>query len=99
MFVAENTLRLPGSRKIDAAGVTSGAQVIRLTGMTTIVLVFVILGALATGAVLVRGIIVMARGKDVTGRQSNRLMSYRVGLQLVTVIFVVILILLVRAGQ
>lgn len=67
--------------------------------MSNIVLVFVILGALATAAVLVRGIVVMARGKDITGKQSNRLMSYRVGLQLLTVIFVVILILLIRAGQ
>lgn len=67
--------------------------------MSSVALVFVILGALATAAVLVRGIIVMARGKDITGHQSNRLMSYRVLLQLLTVIFVIILILLVRAGR
>ena len=41
----------------------------------------------------------MARGRDITGEQSNRLMSYRVGLQLLTIIFVVILIVLIRAGN
>jgi hypothetical protein len=66
--------------------------------MSTFVLVLVVLGALATAAVLVKGIVTMASGKDITGQQSNRLMSARVGLQLVTVIFVVVLILLVRAG-
>jgi hypothetical protein len=66
--------------------------------MSTVVLIFVILGALATAAILVRGIVTMARGKDITGVQSNRLMSYRVGMQLFTVIMIVVLILLVRAG-
>jgi hypothetical protein len=66
--------------------------------MSTFVLVLVVLGALATAAVLVKGIVTMASGKDITGQQSNRLMSARVGLQLVTVIFIVVLILLVRAG-
>lgn len=66
--------------------------------MNTFVLILVILGALATAFVLVRGIVIMASGKDVTGRQSNKMMSYRVALQLATIIFVVILILLTRAG-
>lgn len=66
--------------------------------MSSIVLVLVILGALATLGVLVRGIFVMARGKDITGKQSNRLMSYRVLLQLFTVVMVVLLIIIVRAG-
>ena len=66
--------------------------------MSTFVLILVILGALATAAVLVKGIVTMASGKDITGKQSNRLMSYRVGLQLATVLFIVLLILLVRSG-
>ncbi len=66
--------------------------------MTTVVLIFVILGALATAFVLVRGIIIMASGKDITGKKSNKMMTYRVGLQLVTVLFVIALIFMVRAG-
>ena len=67
--------------------------------MQTAVIVFIVLGALATAAVLVRGIIVMARGKDITGQQSNRLMGYRVGLQALTIMFVIILILMIRNGS
>lgn len=66
--------------------------------MSTVVLILVVLGALATGAVLVKGIITMASGKDITGQQSNKLMSYRVVLQFATILFVVLLILLVRNG-
>ncbi|WBX85436.1 HIG1 domain-containing protein [Sphingosinicella microcystinivorans] len=66
--------------------------------MTGFVIVLIVLGALATAAVLVRGVIVMARGKDITGRQSNRLMSYRVMLQGLTVALVIILILMTRNG-
>ena len=64
--------------------------------MSTIVIILIVLGALATAAVLVKGIITMAQGKDIGGRQSNKLMSYRVALQLVTIIFVVILLLMAR---
>lgn len=67
--------------------------------MQSVVLVFIVLGALATAAVLIRGIIVMARGKDITGQQSNKLMSYRVGLQALTIMFVIILILMIRNGS
>jgi hypothetical protein len=67
--------------------------------MQSVVLVFIVLGALATAAVLIRGIIVMARGKDITGQQSNKLMSYRVGLQALTIVFVIILILMIRNGS
>jgi len=66
--------------------------------MKTTVIIFIVLGALATAAALVKGIVTMASGRDITGEQSNKLMSYRVMLQFATVAFVVILILLVRAG-
>ncbi|WP_353218161.1 twin transmembrane helix small protein [Sandarakinorhabdus sp.] len=55
-----------------------------------------ILAALATLGVLARGIILMARGKDVTGEQSNRLMSLRVALQALAILFIVILFLINR---
>lgn len=64
---------------------------------TTLLIILIILGALATLGVLARGIYTMARGRDITGRQSNKLMSYRVALQLLTIIFIVALFLLNRA--
>jgi hypothetical protein len=48
--------------------------------------------------VLARGIIIMARGQDVTGEQSNRMMSLRVGLQALAIVFIVILFLINRPG-
>ena len=66
--------------------------------MSTIVIILIVLGALATAGVLIKGIITMAQGKDIGGRQSNKLMSYRVALQLVTIIFVVILLLMSRGS-
>lgn len=64
--------------------------------MNTLLIVFIVVAALATLFVLARGIVIMARGKDITGEQSNKMMSYRVGFQLLAIIFVVILFLLNR---
>jgi hypothetical protein len=66
--------------------------------MDTFVIVLIVLAAIATATVLVRGIIAMASGKDVTGQQSNKMMSYRVAFQLLTIILVVVLIFIVRSG-
>lgn len=54
--------------------------------------------AVATLAVLARGIIIMARGQDVTGEQSNRMMSLRVALQGLAIFFIIILFLINRPG-
>ncbi|QYE35309.1 MULTISPECIES: twin transmembrane helix small protein [Sphingosinicellaceae] len=62
----------------------------------TVLIVLMIAAALATLGMLARGIIVMARGKDVTGVQSNRLMSYRVGFQALAIVFIIILFLINR---
>lgn len=59
----------------------------------TILIVLMIAAALATLGMLARGIIVMARGKDVTGVQSNKLMSYRVGFQALAIVIVVLILL------
>jgi hypothetical protein len=64
----------------------------------TILIVLMIFAALATLGVLARGIFVMARGKDVSGVQSNRLMSWRIGLQAVAILLVVVIILINRNG-
>lgn len=61
--------------------------------MNAFLVIMMIVAAVATLAVLARGIIVMARGKDVSGRQSNKMMTYRVGLQALAILFIIILFL------
>jgi hypothetical protein len=64
--------------------------------MQTMLIVLMVLAALATLGVLIRGIVIMASGKDVTGVQSNKMMSYRVAFQALAIIFVIILFALNR---
>lgn len=66
--------------------------------MNTVLIILIILTAGATAFVLVKGIITMAQGKDISGRQSNKLMSTRVLLQAATIVLVVVLLLLSRMG-
>lgn len=66
--------------------------------MQSTLVFFMIASAVATLAVLARGIIIMARGQDVTGEQSNRMMSLRVALQALAIFFIVILFLINRPG-
>ncbi len=65
--------------------------------MNAILIALIVLGALLTAYVLIRGVITMASGKDVTGQQSNKLMSMRVALQAATIMLV--LLLLVIGGR
>lgn len=67
--------------------------------MKTALFVLIILAALATLGVLIRGIVLMASGKDVTGEAQNRLMTMRVGLQAVAIVFVMLFLLLARGGD
>ena len=60
---------------------------------TTLLIILMVLAALATLGVLARGIFIMARGKDVTGAQSNKMMSYRVAFQALAIVFIIILFL------
>ena len=64
--------------------------------MNTALIVFMVIAALATLGVLARGIVIMARGKDVGGKQANKMMSYRVGFQALAIIAIVILFLVNR---
>ncbi len=66
--------------------------------MKTIVIILIALGALLTAFVLVRGIMTMASGKDITGEQSNRLMSMRVLFQALTIMLVLVLLVLGGRG-
>jgi hypothetical protein len=58
--------------------------------MKPFLILLIVLGALATGVVLVRGILIMANGKDDSGRRSNQMMWYRVLFQGITVALVFI---------
>ena len=65
--------------------------------MNGLLIALIVLAAGATAYVLIRGVITMASGKDVTGQQSNKLMSMRVALQAATIMLV--LLLLVIGGR
>ena len=68
------------------------------SAMNALLIIFMVVAVLATLGVLARGIIIMARGKDISGQQSNKMMSYRVAFQALAIIFIVILFLINRPG-
>lgn len=61
--------------------------------MQTILIILVVLAALATLFVLVRGVIGMAQQTDVSGQRSQELMRKRVLFQAVTIVLAVLLLL------
>ena len=65
--------------------------------MTPLLMILLILAMAATAYVLVRGVIAMASGKDVTGKQQQNYMRKRVLYQGVAIVIVVLI--LVVAGQ
>ena len=62
--------------------------------MQTLLIIFIILAAGATLFVLVKGVIGMAQGKDLTGVRSQALMRKRVMFQAIAIVFVVLLLLM-----
>jgi hypothetical protein len=65
--------------------------------MQTLLIILITAAALATLFVLVKGVIGMAQGKDVTGQRSQELMRKRVMFQALAIVLVVLL--LVMAGN
>lgn len=63
--------------------------------MTTFLIILIVLGACATLFVLVKGVIGMAQGKDLTGRRSQELMRKRVMFQAITILLAVLFLLMV----
>ena len=63
--------------------------------MTTFLIILIVLGAGATLFVLVKGVIGMAQGKDLTGRRSQELMRKRVMFQAITILLAVLFLLMV----
>ena len=66
--------------------------------MNTLLIILLVLAMGATAYVLVRGVMGMASGKDVTGEQSQKWMQRRVLFQ-AAAILVVILLLAVASGS
>ncbi|MEA1014351.1 twin transmembrane helix small protein [Sphingomonas sp. LY54] len=67
--------------------------------MTTILIILIVLAAAATLFVLVKGVIGMAQGRDLSGQRSQDLMRKRVMFQAVAIILVVLLLLLAGGGS
>ena len=62
--------------------------------MQTILIILVVLAGLATLYILIRGVIGMAQGRDLTGMRSQELMRKRVMFQAIAIVLVVLLLLL-----
>ena len=67
--------------------------------MKVVLIILIVLGALATLYVLVRGVIGMAQGKDITGQRSQDLMRKRIMFQAMAIIFVVLLLMIAGGGN
>ena len=67
--------------------------------MTSLITILIILAALATLYVLVRGVITMAQGKDITGARSQDLMRKRVMFQALAILLVVLLLVMAGGGS
>lgn len=62
--------------------------------MQPFLIILIILAAGATLFVLVKGVVGMAQGKDITGQRSQELMRKRVLFQAIAIVLVVLLLLL-----
>jgi len=65
--------------------------------MSTLLIILLVLAMGATAYVLVRGVIAMASGKDVTGEQQQGWMRKRVLFQAVAIVIVILIIAMAGA--
>jgi hypothetical protein len=66
----------------------------------TYLLVILLIGAMAaTAYVLVRGVIAMASGKDLTGEAQQGWMRKRVLFQGIAIVIVIVILMLARGGR
>ncbi len=66
--------------------------------MQTFLMILIAIAALATLYVLVKGVIGMASGKDITGVRSQALMRKRVMFQAVAIILVMLFLMMARGS-
>jgi len=67
--------------------------------MRIVLIILLVLAALATLFVLIRGVVTMAGGKDITGQRSQELMRKRVLFQAVAIFIAVLLLLMASGGD
>ena len=67
--------------------------------MTTVMIILLVVAMAATAYVLVRGVIAMASGKDVTGEQQQSWMRKRVLLQAVAIAIVALILIMASASK
>ena len=67
--------------------------------MNTLLVILLMIAMAAVGYVLVRGVITMAQGKDLTGEQQQHWMRKRIQYQLIAIAIAALLLLLLRGGQ
>ena len=66
--------------------------------MSTVMIILLVVAMAATAYVLVRGVIAMASGKDVTGEQQQDWMRKRVLFQAVAIVLVALILILASAS-
>ena len=67
--------------------------------MSTVMIILLVVAMAATAYVLVRGVIAMASGKDVTGQQQQDWMRKRVLFQAVAIVLVALILSLASASK
>jgi hypothetical protein len=60
--------------------------------MKIVLIILIVIGALATLFVLIKGVIGMAQQKDITGQRSQQLMQKRVLFQAITILLAIALL-------
>ena len=66
--------------------------------MKVVLIVLIVLGALATLFVLIKGVVGMARHTDPTGQRSQQLMQKRVMFQAITILLAIALLAVMSNG-
>ncbi len=61
--------------------------------MPTFLLILIVIAALAALVTLIRGVVGMAQGKDLTGQRSQELMRKRVLYQAIAIVLIVLFLL------
>jgi len=67
--------------------------------MNTLLLILLLLAMAATAYVLIRGVMLMASGKDVTGEQSQQWMRKRVLFQAVAIVLVILILMVAGTSR
>ena len=67
--------------------------------MSTVMIILLLAAMAATAFVLVRGVIAMASGKDVTGEQQQAWMRKRVLFQAVAIVLVALILIMASAAK